>query len=254
MNDQAPARTLFLVGDRFAGFATHEQIVTVDSLVDDMRRGRYHDLPEPLTVQVGQGVDEDDVARVAAAVEGISLGSRVAIADERGSRPLPSWRHVHKRRPQNVLIAGVQKVCDDTFQAALRIHNDNELLLDHQSGLHVQGMVLVEAARQMFLTVSECFYSSRWPDRRYSYLLNSIATRFETPLFPIGATVGLTAERADLTNPAKLDFRVRIEVWQAGRCASSTVVEAVAVQDGRLKALETRLAERALAEALDLKS
>jgi A-factor biosynthesis hotdog domain len=248
MNGGSAARAVFLVGDRFSRFAAHEQIVTVGSFLTAARSGDYDDLSTPLVLRVGQGVDDEDLAQVAAAAERIGRARVILIPHEAG--PLPPARHVHKKTPQNVLISEIERVGDDTFHAALRIHNDNELLLDHQSSLHVQGMVAIEAARQMFLAVCERFYSSRWPDRRYTYLLNLVATRFEAPLFPLGATVELITGRAELANPEKLDYSFQIDVLQAGRRTSSTALEAVALPQERVTAREKRLTGRMLPEIL----
>jgi hypothetical protein len=249
MNDDAQARIVFLVGNRFAGFAVDDQVITVDSFVHAVDIGRFDDLPDPLVVRVGQGVDHADLAFVQAAVARNALCNRLVIQVD-GHAPLAPRQHVHKHRPQNVLISGIHQVCDHKFQAELRIHNDNELLLDHQTGLHVQGMVVVEAARQMFLTVTECFYASRWPDRRYGYMLNSMSTRFENMLFPVEATIHYTVEDADLSRPGRLGFRVLTEVWQSSRRASTTEMECVALESGRLESFEARSAGQALSGIL----
>ncbi|GLW68382.1 A-factor biosynthesis protein AfsA [Kitasatospora phosalacinea] len=247
MNDGPDSRTLVLVGDRFAPFAAHGGVTTVGAFLAAVRAGRYDGPGGPVVVRVGQGVDERDLALVHSAA-GRSASGRVQVEPHPGG-VLPQVREVHKRVSQNVLVADVRQVAEHVFRAALRLHNDNELLLDHQGSRHVQGMVAVEAARQLFLTVSERYYAVHRPELRYSYLLTQLSTRFESPLFPVDATVEAVVLRADLADPQRLSFGHRIEVLQAGRVTSSTLLEAVALPEGRSDAREDRLTDRVLAGA-----
>ncbi|WP_431682741.1 AfsA-related hotdog domain-containing protein [Kitasatospora sp. KL5] len=248
MNDGSELRTLVLVGDRFARFAAHDRVTTVGAFLAAARAGGYDGPAGPVLLRLGQGVDEHDLARVRAAADRLAPGR--VLVEPRPAGALPPVREVHKRVPQNVVVADVEQVAEDVFRAALRLHNDNELLLDHQGSRHVQGMIAVEAARQLFLTVSERFYAVHRPELRYSYLLTLLATRFESPLFPVDATVEAVVLRADLTDPQKLEFGYRIDVVQAGRRTSSTSLEAVALPEGHSDAREDRLTGRVLAEVL----
>jgi len=53
----------------------------------------------------------------------------------------------YKQKPENVLISEPQRTADDQFSAAVFLNPQSELMSDHLTGQHVQGMVLIEACR-----------------------------------------------------------------------------------------------------------
>jgi hypothetical protein len=46
MSEGAGGQTVFLIGDRFSGFATQNQISTIGSFIDTLRAGSCDDLPD----------------------------------------------------------------------------------------------------------------------------------------------------------------------------------------------------------------
>jgi hypothetical protein len=238
------SRTVVLVGDRFAGFAVHEDVFTVSQFLDELLLGTYGGVGEPILVQAGQGVTIAEWSTVCDEATRLGLDSRL---DFRFSAPAVASRgEVHKRIATNTLVADLRQQSVNGFTAALRLHGDNELLLDHQTGQHVQGMVVVEAARQMFLAVSERFYANRYPDRSYYFVIESMNTDFENFLFPLPATIEFSTVRAEISDPARLSFDAEIHVHQAGRRASRTTVSYTAFESELIEAKEYRRARHAL--------
>lgn len=152
-------------------------------------------------------------------------------------------RHlVHKHREQNVLLADLHKTSDERFRASIRLHGENELLLDHQTGQHVQGMVVTEAMRQMFIAVFEFEYGVQHPDRRYYVVWNSISLKFNSFLFPLPAAITCEILEQDIDDPAKMVFRVAMAIDQLGSDAAQAEIEFAAVDDNRIKRSEMRRA------------
>ncbi|MNP31136.1 A-factor biosynthesis hotdog domain protein [compost metagenome] len=90
-----------------------------------------------------------------------------------------------KYRPENVLISIPERTDDGIYTASLLLHAQNELLLDHLTGQHVQGMVLLEACRQMLLAVTERFHLDEYePPKRY-FVLNEMNVRYTAFAFPL---------------------------------------------------------------------
>ncbi|MGW5877689.1 AfsA-related hotdog domain-containing protein [Nocardiopsis terrae] len=249
---QQNEKLVYVVGQRFAGFSVHENIRTLSELVAEIQLG-HHDGPGTnLEVRGGQGMSTYEWQYLEDAVERRGIHDRVRI---RPSRLDPARRaEAHKHREQNVLIADLGRRDDQLFQAALLLNADNELLLDHQTGQHVQGMVVVEAARQMFLAVTERYYTHRWPGRRYYFVIDSISTTFENFLFPLDAEILYLVQSADLDDPERLGFTARIDLHQAGRRAASTEVSFTAFDTARLKRVEHRRADRAVEYAVQSSS
>src|SRR5699024_625348 len=126
----------------------------------------------------------------------------------------------HKHREENVLIADLGRHDDQIFHAALRLHQNNELLLDHQTGQHVQGMVVVEATRQMFLAVTEQYYLSQRPERQYYFVIHSLATTFHNFSLTVAAPSRYLYESAELSATTRLEFTARVDIEHGG-CRSA---------------------------------
>ncbi|MDH6624477.1 hypothetical protein M2271_002279 [Streptomyces sp. LBL] len=239
----ATTRTLLIVGNRFVGFAAQDDVLTVTQFVEEMRLGVYSWDTRPIQVRAGQGVTADDWQLVSEQALLLGLAERLDFHFE--TPVLAARGEAHKHRSSNILIADLRRD-GELFSANLRVHNDNELLLDHQTGEHVQGMVAVEAARQMFLAVSERYHASRHLNRKYYYVIESMNTDFENFLFPVDATIEYRTVRADIDNPDRLSFAADISIHQAGRRASVTHVTYTAFDSPVIEAKEHKRARFAV--------
>ncbi|SIO86684.1 hypothetical protein BQ8420_13245 [Nocardiopsis sp. JB363] len=241
---EQPNTALCIVGDRFAGFAAHERVRTLRAFTKAVRDGEYDELAHPLVIMAGQGIGEYEWEYVHAVLRARGVWERVLFQDR--VPDLVGRGEAHKCRSENVLVADLVRIDEDEYRASLRLHADNELLLDHQTGQHVQGMVAVEAVRQMFLAVTERHHASRNPRRYYYFVIDSLATIFENFLFPLDASIHYRVNRADCDDPARLGFSVTVDIEQGGRRSSRSEVEFTAFASETLHEIEHRRAGRAL--------
>jgi 3-hydroxymyristoyl/3-hydroxydecanoyl-(acyl carrier protein) dehydratase len=235
------SHAIVLVGERFAPFLAVGLGMSPADFVGAVENGKFDAEPAPRHVHIGQAVGRHALADVTDAVAARGLSDRLLLRPRSRPRPVEA-RAVHKSHSRNVLVADFEQAEPDVFQAALRIHNDNELLLDHQSSLHVQGVLLIEAARQMFLAACELGYMRRWADRRFAYLIGSTDTRFERPVYPLPAQLVLTTQRAEVDDPRRIRFLVETRILQAGKETTVTTLECSAHPVERLRAIERRTA------------
>lgn len=232
-------KILFLVGDRFRSFASHEEVRTVSQFVADVQAGEHDTLPSPLLLWESQGIGEYEREYIREALEARGLSHKVLI--QPNDPDVVSRAQAHKHREQNVLLSGLSQAGDDHYLASLRVHDDNELLLDHQTGEHVQGMVVIEAFRQMFMAFTEKFVASQWPEQRYYYIWHAMDVRFESFLFPLDAGISCTVVSSDTTDSNRLKMTVDLELHQAQTCAATARIDFTAYDAERLAPKEHRL-------------
>lgn len=96
-----------------------------------------------------------------------------------------SKAYTHKVKHENVMITNPEKINDQLFSASLVPNDDCAEMSDHMTGKHVQGMVLIESARQMMLAVSERYLLADEDQHKMYCLLGRVDTHFKQFIFPI---------------------------------------------------------------------
>ncbi|MEU3711218.1 AfsA-related hotdog domain-containing protein [Streptomyces catenulae] len=241
---------LFIVGDRYEAFADQTSAVTVSRFIDQLRAGAHRnaDGDRTLLLAEGQGVTAYDWDRIEEELRrGDAPGRTVIERSPRGR--LGNHTETHKHRESNVLIAGLTRRSETAFRSSLRLHNDQELQLDHQAS-HVQGMVVLEAARQMYVAVCERYYTCHRPEHRYSHVFARLETSFRNFLFPLDATLDCEVLQADLSDPELLLFDIEVTFRQAALHVASVRMTGTALPATVMARKERRGAERAVRYAL----
>lgn len=241
---------LILVGDRFAAFAGQRGVLTVAQFSADLKAGAYHRYPSPLRLVRGQGVDDPTWSRL---LDQLSLVPPGVLDIRLDPQPVPVPREeVHKRRPENVLIGDLHRTGPGSYHADLCVDPFNDLLLDHVSGQHVQGMVLVEACRQMMLAAAIRDHSPA-TGTPPAFLMRSLATEFDRYLYPVPAELELNLEQVGPARRGLVELSGTVLVRQAGevvaRCTCAFSVLAAPVLARVENAAATRVSERVAAVA-----
>lgn len=171
-------KTVSIVGDKFAEFAKQGSAFTA-SAVEAMLENGPPEL-DLLRFELGQGV------AFGRALELLTRAERVGRRAQFLFEPFDKCgtKHVHKLRPENSMIEVPRRVSRDTYESRMHIDDRCEILSDHITGKHLPGMVLIEAARQMCLAVTEEFYGERFP-RGLAFLWNSFSIEFQAYAFPL---------------------------------------------------------------------
>jgi len=242
-------RHVVVVADRFAQFGRVEHVLTMTELRALLSADPAGADGCEWVVRWGQGIEPEDRELLDGRVDGD--GPIVRVADGEALQPPPvAPALVHKQRPENVLLAGLRIPSEAYCAAELRIHRDNELTLDHYTGHHVQGMVIVEAMRQICIAQFEAGYHPRLRHGGYAGVWKRLNLSFEGFLFPVRATVESEITHADLSRDDSVKFRATTSVRQNGDVAASAEIEYSMIKQSRIDALERRKAEEAAGREL----
>ncbi|MGW3965649.1 AfsA-related hotdog domain-containing protein [Amycolatopsis sp. NPDC005003] len=237
-------RDIVVVADRFAQFAREERVFTLSGLLALLASGGLAASGCHWIVHCGQGIDAADGDLLETACR--KSEGAVYLADPDGFRRPPEPPVVvHKNRPENVLLAGVHSPAPTHCRAELRIHRDNELVLDHHTGEHVQGIVIIEAMRQICIAQFETAIRPGLAKGAYTGVWQRMDLSFEDFLFPLPATVESLIVESDLDRETNLKFRATTSVRQQGRTVATAGIEYSMIAQGRIGTLERRRAGQA---------
>lgn len=241
---------LVVVANQFQEFSRHSNVLSHEALLDMLMH--RNDSLRGTRVIAGQGLDARELRHVHQLA--IAQGYREEFAHWHAwAAAAPASRDLsHKRRPENVLISTPQACADGGYCARLVLHPHNELMLDHLTGQHVQGMVLLEACRQMFLAVTERFHLDGFePAQRY-FVLNEMSVRYTAFTFPLPAEIRYRLLKKEHPRPDRVDVSAEMDVWQADKAVTCVGVDFSVMDGNRLSAREASLASQALTEQAQL--
>lgn len=232
-----------IVGDRFVGFTVHAIVRSVTQMVKHLQSDPEL-RAEQVLLRFGHGVSSYDLELIQFEIERQGLVGNVHM--DAADSELVGRRMAHKCRESNVLVSNLRLDSASTCTASLRVHNDNEMLLDHQTGQHVQGLVTVEAARQMFLAATEKYFLPQDSRETYYFVINAMSTHFTSFLFPLPATLVYKVKTSNAERPDALRYTASIEIRQGETSTSVTEVDFTAFASNKINAIETRRADAAL--------
>jgi A-factor biosynthesis hotdog domain len=229
-----------LVADSFSTFANLPQVLPVSRLMDQIELGEG----APSVVILGQGVTESWVGNLKSAAR--RSGINLEILGEERLTERASRSSSHKRRRENVLITEPRMLSSSLFEADIVIDEGCELLLDHSTGYHLQGMVLIEAGRQMFLAVIERHLRRGRP----SYaVINHLNTKFYSFAFPLPMTMVMTLSHQESANEHSDGYTVEIDFNQNGRTITRIETKFTAIDPDVIASKEAGMASSAAVRA-----
>ncbi len=237
-------KSIFVVGDKFKDFGQHEQVLTLKELTALLRTSDHAELKN-VSLIAGQGISEADVQQIVA-LSANSSNIDTSLLLKHPARAGMST--THKRRFVNSIISTPRQLESNVFEADLLVDERSELMNDHQTGQHIQGMILVEAARQLFLAVTEEFFIAPGDHRDYYFVINQMDVKYMAFVFPIGASLRYEIVEQSLANPERLSFLVRITVQQAGVAATEVIVKFTTFLAEKIKQKEHQQAMLTLAK------
>lgn len=212
--------TFIIVSDKFSEFAhsngavTPQQIRAMLLLPDRI-------LPDKVCLRRGQGIADKEIEDLSKLIRDRDPNaSRWDISDLLSRPRRASGELSHKRKSCNTLVANPVQTDDQTYMIDLCIDQDCELMDDHQTGQHVQGMILIEASRQAFLVVTEAYFLREQNQKSY-FVINSISSEFHNFVFPVHAHLLYRVLSKDI-NERRQKFSVEIDLIQADKICMTT--------------------------------
>lgn len=216
-------RYFFVVGDNFKVFADGKDVLTLKQ-VDALFGLPRHLLDTRNILLLGQGVRQEQVLALLQQYESDpEHSSRFIISDLRRVEDRAGSNFSHKRLPHNTLIGAPREKSKDVFEIPLNVDERCELMGDHQTGQHLQGMLLVEAFRQSFLAVTEAYFPNEAWKKTY-FVINEMTSGFQSFVFPLPAHIDYRIIERDV-NERRARYKVKMGAIQnSAECATSHVV------------------------------
>ena len=237
-------RIILVVSDKFAAYVEGKDAITVSQLRGLLALPIQFLPTQGRTVLVpGQGMSE---ACIRSLLQDATQSPIMGMFDFCLWHQLPQRAPSslsHKHRTENTLISAPRQLAEDSFELHFLIDENCELMSDHQTGQHVQGMLLIEAVRQATVAITEAFYIPH-SEVNYAFVLNDMAVKYNNFAFPVAATINCRILEKHLDNPRRLSFVIAAEVFQCGTSVSSLTFAIAAMDRARIGKQEAMQAQK----------
>src|SRR3546814_4023102 len=123
-------------------------------------------------------------------------------------------------------------------------------MLDHLTGQHIQGMVLTEACRQMFLAVTEKYFLQDYRAKKRYFVIDTMTMRYNAFAFPLPAQITYKALSKNVQKSHKRSFHVDMEVMQCSKPECGMEAKFSVFDDEYISAQEQTLTSESLAYSI----
>jgi hypothetical protein len=239
-------KTLLIVSDKFHTFASRKDVITKSELYSLLQtKNVIFSKRDKIYLIPGQGFSENDVEGILNLALSAKNASHFDFSMWKSLPKRASSQLTHKYSKENILISEPERISCDEFSMDVLIDESCEMMRDHQTGLHVQGILLLEASRQGYLAIIEKFFSSNTVDKKY-FIFNSMNVNYNRFAFPLPATLKAVIKEKDLLNNKKQQATMEMEIIQCGNCSASFSLDMTIMANKRITIMETKLADQSL--------
>lgn len=231
------AKTTYLVSKKFEAFCTNEDVMTYEHLLGLIGTDNGEDMPE--CIVIGQGLDRRRVDHLTERMKQQGMLDSTKII---WPNPHAADLHlIHKHNPDNAMITVPRQNSNNRYSAALIVSDSCAEMSDHVTGQHIQGTVLLEAARQMMMASVEIHAFTHEQRGQYGYVLNELQINYFQYAFPVAIDISLDIESCDIDEKGMLTTKLVVSFYQA----MELVCQVRCIAQGYRRALLARLEARA---------
>lgn len=238
--------TIYIVSSKFRDFCDGEQIWDYQTALDNLPAIAL----KVDKIILGQGLGREHRQRLLERLTFLNASRSILLQDHIHQRV--AKEKVHKVREHNVMVSAPDYLREGVYQAFLVVDEGCAEMSDHQTGEHVQGAVLIEAARQMFMACATSYELSPEASAKIGdmqFALNEMRVVFHNFVFPIETRIELHFAGAEVREKTA-EGKARIVFFQNDKACCEVFCTAQAFSKKMLKVLETKSARSARRSAI----
>lgn len=170
---------IYIVGDKYKKFSELQNIYTYSEVLllvkcnDSILTQKF--------IIIGQGVSAEERQTL----RNLELNNKLGVILNRHYELTPQ-NMSHKEKAYNTMISAPRVIhSNKSYSAYLMLDDGCAEMSDHITGMHIQGMVIMEAARQMMLAVGEKYLLPPQMKGNAYFALKQINSKFYQFGFPI---------------------------------------------------------------------
>ena len=245
----SPSLTI-IVSDKFSGLSKidNKNVICYSNFLENLHN---HNITEPTLVYIGQGINTLKVNTIKKIISTKNISNIQLISNP---NPKAEKHSVHKAEDKNVAITEPRWLENLTYEAELLLDDECAEMSDHVTGIHVQGILLIESGRQMMMASMKKELDRRNIDVSYAYVLKSIHIDYFQYLYPVHSRLVCTLKTLTFSEKGLMDTNIDVDFYQSNKLVCTVNCHAQGFVKRKLTILENRMARTCLAAERDILS
>lgn len=222
-----------IVGDDYEKFTKyHPNTVTASKFIE---LSHVYKEVSDLKIEIGQGIAFSQYDII------IKDFSNIISEDSKNNNFENMSALTHKSIHENVLLSNMKKVRDERYVYNLRSFAQSDRLSDHVTGIHVGGMLIIEAARQAGTASIEHEYLSE--DSNSSLVLSTLDSEFFSYAFPLQMQIDVKMSSKQSENRSP-QITLKINICQNYSKIATITIVALIMPKKVISKIESNLAKK----------
>lgn len=239
-------KNLLIVSDKFKNFASNKDVITLSDLYDLINaENLIYSKRQKTTLILGQGINNENIERLLASIIQSKNSQYFDTNLLRSNHKKASKKLTHKHSTENILISEPNRKSELEFTSHLLIDEQCDMMSDHQTGLHVQGMLLVEAARQLYLATMEKFILPNYEKSLY-FVFNDLKVNYNRFNFPIPSEIKAEIINSGESKGKNKNYKMNVSIVQCGTVCVSMLLEGTMMSSKLVSNMETKLSNHSI--------
>lgn len=242
---------IFIIGNRLHTFANNRNIFTYNQFSWLWTiESKLHQSLNTYSIHIGQGLNDQQILEIQKKIQNPCISGRFSLTGYLSRVHRAANALTHKIQSRNSMISDPERFSDSFFKSYLLLDESCAEMSDHITGQHIQGMVLIEACRQMINSVSEKYLIPLGNSSRKGFVLNALNTNFLEYVFPLEVELLFNLESVRHGLGGNFKAKAIIEIRQNDQISMKAEATFSVMDKSTLINIESQMAQTAVEEAL----
>lgn len=243
---------IVIIGNRLTEFANNKNILTYDQFNYLLQiESKLTDSQNKYTLHLGQGLCDLQIQAICKQIHDKDLDTRFKLYNDLFPIFRANSQLTHKRKIENSMISAPKKISDSEFKSYLMLNDSCAEMSDHLTGQHIQGMVLIEASRQMVNSVSEKYLITKSNSKKKGFVLNYLNSKFHEYVFPLDVEIIFKIEKIRHGLDGNFKATAFIQIFQNHNLMMTIDIGFSVMEKESLLEIESQMAKAAVKERIN---
>lgn len=246
---------IVIIGNRLTEFANNENILTYEQFNYLLKiESKLSESQNKYKIHLGQGLSDLQIESICNQIQKKELKNRFKFFEGFHNISRASRLLTHKHKIENSMISEPEKISELEFKSYLMLDDSCAEMSDHLTGQHIQGMVLIEASRQMINSISEKYLITKNITKKKGFVLNFLNSEFYEYVFPLDVELIFRLEKIRNGLDGNFKAEASVQIIQNNKPMMTVEIGFSVMEKTTLINIESQMAKLAVKQKINTPS